>query len=115
MALLPAQRIMKPKSNKNPYYRNQEPTKLNSALDQMFDVYKIKGKADQTTIISLWEELMGKTIASRTTKLFFRGNVLNVQLSSAPLRQELTLAKDKILKMFAEKVGSHAIDDIVFR
>lgn len=105
---------MNPK-NKNPFIRNEEAKKLDSVIDQMFDAYKIKGKTDQTTIITMWEELMGKTIASRTTKLFFKGKVLYVELSSAPLKQELTLAKEKIMEKITSKIDKSAIEDIVFR
>jgi hypothetical protein len=106
---------MSQKRKDSPYYRNQEATKLDSALEQMFSAYKIKGKTDQVMIIELWEELMGKTIATRTTKMFFKDRVLYVELSSAPLKQELTLAKVKIMKLLTDKVGSEAIEDIVFR
>jgi predicted nucleic acid-binding Zn ribbon protein len=105
---------MKPKS-KNPFIRNEEATKLDSAIDQMFEAYRIKDKADKTTIITLWKELMGNTIASRTTKMFFKGNVLYVELTSAPLKQELTLSKVKILALLNEKVGKGVIEDIIFR
>jgi predicted nucleic acid-binding Zn ribbon protein len=106
---------MNQKRKNSPYYRSGEATKLDSALEQMFDAYKIKGKTDQTTIIATWEELMGKTIATRTTKMFFKGKVLYVELSSAPLKQELTLAKAKIMTLLTNKVGKEAITDIVFR
>ena len=102
-------------NKKNPYYRNKEPTSLNDALEQMFDSFNLKTKADQTTIIATWEEIMGKTIASRTSKLFFKANVLYVELSSAPLKQELLLAKPKIIEMLNAKVAGHIIKDIVFR
>ena len=106
---------MYPKRKNSPYYRSGEATKLDSALEQMFEAYKIKGKTDQTAIITLWEELMGKTIATRTSKMFFKGKVLYVELSSAPLKQELTLAKAKIMTLLTDKVGKDAIEDIVFR
>ena len=106
---------MYPKRKNSPYYRSGEATKLDSALERMFEAYKIKGKTDQTTIIALWEELMGKTIATRTSKMFFKGKVLYVELTSAPLKQELTLAKPKIMTLLTDKVGKKAIEDIVFR
>ena len=105
---------MKPK-NKSPFIRNEEATKLDSAIDQMFEAYRIKDKADKTTIITLWKELMGNTIASRTSKMFFKGNILYVELTSAPLKQELTLSKVKILTLLNDKVGKGVIDDIIFR
>jgi predicted nucleic acid-binding Zn ribbon protein len=100
---------------KGPNYRNQEAIKLDDALEQMFETFNLKNKADQTSIINMWEELMGKTIASRTGKIFFKENVLYVQLTSAPLKQELVLSKDKIIKLLREQVGEKAIRDIVFR
>ena len=69
---------MTQKRKNSPYYRSGEATKLDSALEQMFEAYKIKGKTDQTSIIATWEELMGKTIATRTTKLFFKGTCLRI-------------------------------------
>ena len=106
---------MSQKRKNSPFYRNEEPTKLDSALEQMFSAYKIKGKTDQTMVITMWEEIMGKTIASRTTKMFFKGKVLYVELSSAPLKHELTLAKPRIMTLITDKVGKEAIEDIVFR
>ena len=82
---------MSQKKKNNPFYRNEEPTRLDAALDQMFDAYHLKGKVDKTSIITLWEDLMGKTIADRTTKLFYKGDILYIELSSAPPKQELTI------------------------
>jgi len=102
-------------NKKGPNYRNKEAVKLGEALDQMFDTFNLKNKANQTSIITMWEELMGKTIASRTTKIFFKGNILYVELTSAPLKQELILARNKIISLLQEHVGEDAIKDIVFR
>lgn len=106
---------MSRKRKNNPMFRNEEPTRLGDALNQMFDAYHIKGKADKTSIVTLWEELLGKTIASRTQKLFFKGDILYVELSSAPLKQELSLNKAKIMNLIEERVGRDVISDIIFR
>ena len=102
-------------NKKGPNYRNQEALKLDDALEQMFETFNLKNKADQTSIITMWEELMGKTIASRTRKIFFKESVLFVELTSAPLKQELILAKEKIIGLLREKIGTQALKDIVFR
>lgn len=100
---------------KGPNYRNKEAVKLGDALDDMFDRFNLKNKANQTSIITMWEEIMGKTIASRTSKIFFKGKILYVELTSAPLKQELLLAKEKIILLLHEQVGNDAIEDIIFR
>lgn len=102
-------------NRKGPNYRNKDAIKLGEAVDQMFERFNLKSKADQTSIINMWEDLMGKTIASRTKKIFFKQNILYVELSSAPLKQELLLAKEKIIRLLREQVGEQAIDDIIFR
>lgn len=100
---------------KGPNYRNKEAVKLGEAVDQMFERFNLKSKAEQTSIINMWEELMGKTIATRTKKIFFKQHILYVELSSAPLKQELLMSKEKIIRRLREHVGEQAIQDIVFR
>jgi hypothetical protein len=40
----------------------------------------------QKRLIANWERVMGKTIASRTSKVFFKENILFIKLTSAPLK-----------------------------
>ena len=95
--------------------RYLQPSPLKEAIERMFAEYDIKEKADKQTVIALWPELMGNTIASRTSKLFFKGNTLYVELTSSPLKQELLMAKEKIIALLNEKAGGPIVEDIVFR
>lgn len=104
---------MKPKYNRE-NYRKAEPTSLKDALNQMYETYNLKRKVDEGTIISYWEKIMGKPVATRTTKLFFRDKKLIVELNSAPLKQELILSKAKILELFAKEVGVGVVEDVAF-
>ena len=100
---------------RNPEFERQsEPKSLKSALSNMFDAYDIKRQLDETNITESWEELMGSTVSTRTTKLFVKDKKLFVRLSSAPLAHELSIAKPKILLRFSEKFGPGKIEDIVF-
>ncbi len=101
--------------NKPTDKRHPQPTPLKEAIERMFAEYDIKEKADKQTVIALWPELMGNTIASRTSKLFFKGGTLYVELTSAPLKQELLMAKERILSLLNEKAGGPIVEDIVFR
>jgi len=102
---------LKHKSDK---YRRGQPTPLKEAIDQMYNTYNLKRKVDQGTIIAYWDKIMGTPISSRTTKLFFKDNKLIVELSSAPLKQELILSKNKIIELFAKEVGVGVVGDVVF-
>lgn len=68
----------------------------------------------QKQFIANWEKVMGKTIASRTTKIFFSKKTLFVQLSSAPLKQELQKSKDQFLKLVETEIGVGEVEDVRF-
>ncbi len=80
----------------------------------MFKSYRLEAKYREKEIIASWEGLMGKPIANRTRRMFFRDRKLFIELTSAPLKQELSLSKSKILIMLAERFGQDTVEDIVF-
>ncbi len=71
-------------------------------------------KYSEKQLISMWGEIMGKPIANRTTKVFIANKVMYVKLNSAPLKQELLLAKDKVLDLLGKHVDLSIIEDIRF-
>ncbi len=100
------------KSNKG---RKSEVTMVSDAMGDLLRSYKIEDKYNESKLISDWERLMGKTIANRTTRLYIKDRKLFVTVSSAPLRHELTLSRDKILKRLEEETGKKIVDDIIIR
>lgn len=68
----------------------------------------------QKQVLADWERIMGKTIASRTTKLFFSKKVLFVKLSSAPLKQEMQHSKAKIIELIEKEIGAGELEDVKF-
>ena len=68
----------------------------------------------QKHIITNWEQIMGKTIASRTEKLFFKDQILFIKLSSAPLKNEMLVAKPQIMEILNKELGNSAVKDVRF-
>ncbi len=68
----------------------------------------------QKQLIANWEQIMGKTIASRTSKIFFSDKVLFVKLSSAPLKNEMLHAKDQLLQIIEKEMGPGEVKDVRF-
>jgi hypothetical protein len=87
---------------------------LKEAINEMLKNYQIENKFLQHKMIASWEKVMGKTVANRTTKIYFRDKKLFVYLNSAPLREELFNGRDKIIKLLNEEAGKQIIEDIVF-
>ncbi|MFN4123371.1 MAG: DUF721 domain-containing protein [Flavobacteriales bacterium] len=65
-------------------------------------------------VLECWKNYMGPMINARTTDLFIRDKTIFVKLSSAPLKQELAMAKTKILEQLMTEVPDAQIEDIRF-
>ena len=83
-----------------------------TAFKQFLKEENLEHTFKQKQLINRWEDLMGKTIASRTTKLFFKDKTLFIKLSSAPLKQEMLHSRDKILALIQENMGSAEVNDV---
>ena len=64
---------------------------LGEALQQMLQEFRLKPRLDETRIKMMWEKVMGKTVATYTSDIQLRKNVLYITILSAPLKQELLI------------------------
>lgn len=94
--------------------RKKDPTTVGDAIKDLLATYRLQGKYSQVEVLSTWEELMGKPIASRTSKLFFKNDVLFVELNSAALKHELNLSKSKVLSKLQDQFGKTVVGEVVF-
>lgn len=65
-------------------------------------------------VLECWKNYMGPVINARTTELFIRDKIIFIKLASAPLKQELAMAKSKILAHLKTEVPDAPIEDIRF-
>jgi predicted nucleic acid-binding Zn ribbon protein len=105
-------------SHKNKNYiglstKEAETVTLRDSIKRLLEFYKINGKYAETHVINAWERLMGKTIASRTGKLYIKDGKLFVEILSAPLKQELLFQQEKIKQILNEEAGSEVVKEIV--
>lgn len=91
------------------------PTKtLKQVMGEMFESYKLSGKMHEKQVVNAWPRIMGPTIAKRTGKKFLKNGVLYVSINSAPLKNDLSLSKEKIIYLFEQEFGSGVLEDIRF-
>lgn len=65
-------------------------------------------------ITQAWSEVMGQTISRYTKQVFVKESKLQVQITSAPLRQNLMMEHKRIAQKLNEHVGSYVISDVCF-
>ena len=65
-------------------------------------------------IAQAWSEVMGAVISRYTRQVFVREGKLQVQITSAPLRQNLMMEHKHIAQKLNAHVGSFVITDVCF-
>ncbi|MBO9571622.1 MAG: DUF721 domain-containing protein [Chitinophagaceae bacterium] len=86
---------------------------LGDAMNQFLKQSRLKGSIQAMQIGDVWEKLMGKTIARYTEKISIHGHTLYISTSVAPLKQELTYQKEKIIQRVNEELGEKVIKEVV--
>lgn len=86
---------------------------IKEAIEKMLDVYKLRRKFDETSLISAWPQLMGNAIANRTKQLYIRDKKLFVKVESSVIKHELLLMRSQIIGRMNEHVGQVVIEELV--
>jgi hypothetical protein len=84
------------------------------AFDEMLKTLNLRKKYKEQSVMSYWRNMMGEAITERTLRVFIKERILYVELSSAPLKQELNLAKKMIIMQLNQVVGEKVIEDVFF-
>lgn len=87
---------------------------LKDAIEQMLQVYKLRRKVDETSLIVAWPEMVGKAVANRTRTIYIRDRKLFVRLESAVIKNDLMMMRSDIIEKMNERAGSSIIDEIIF-
>jgi len=95
--------------------RRNESNSLNDVLKAFVQENSLEKGMDKIDVRNAWINLMGKGVNTYTTQIELKRDTLYVALSSAVLRAELSLGKDKIIKMINEELGKDIVKTIVLR
>lgn len=95
--------------------RRSKTISLAEAMKDYIREMNLEGKLNEVHLINSWEEIVGKVIASRTTKIYIRDQVLHVHLNSSVVRNELLMLRESLRKKLNEAAGSEVIKDIVLK
>jgi predicted nucleic acid-binding Zn ribbon protein len=87
---------------------------LKEGIGKLLNVYRLKGKFDETSVLAYWPELMGKAIANRTTQIYISQKKLFIRLESSVIKNDLMMVRTGIIQKINEHAGSEVITEIVF-
>ncbi len=60
----------------------------------------------------LWPEVVGQGINRYTSRRYIEGRILHVYITSAALRNDLVMLRDRLIAELNRRAGGNAIDDI---
>jgi hypothetical protein len=95
--------------------RRSKTISLAEALGDYIKEMNLGEKLSEVGIINSWEEIVGKAISSRTTKIYIKEHILFVHLNSSVVRNELMMLREVLREKLNEKAGTEVIRDIVLR
>ncbi len=100
--------------NRDNATRGAGTTSLKDAIGQLLKTYQLQTRFNETYLEAFWGRMMGPAIASRTNRLYVRDRKLYIDIASAPLRNELVNAKQKLVQLVNKDMGTEVIDDVIF-
>ncbi len=95
--------------------RRSKTISIAEAVSDFIKEMNLGDKLSEAGVINSWEEIVGKAISSRTTKIYIKDHVLFVHLNSSVVRNELLMLRETLRSKLNEKAGSEVIRDIVLR
>ena len=95
--------------------RRSKTISLAEAIKDYIREMKLEGKLNEINLINSWEETVGKAIASRTSRIYIKDQILFIHLSSSVVRNELMMLRQALKEKLNEKAGTEVIKDIVLK
>lgn len=85
---------------------------LKEILEQFARTKPIKNNLTEVRIKEAWKTQLGPSIQNYTSDMKFRNGILTVNLTSAPLRQELLYGQAKLIGLLNETLGEELIKEV---
>ena len=94
--------------------KNSQP--FSKAMSDFFEVNNgLKMKLAEYRAVTGWHEVLGEGVSKYTRNVYFKRNILYVNISSAVLRAELLMNKKGLIEKINEYAEMPVIKDIVLR
>ncbi len=95
--------------------RRRNTETIRDVIEQFLKQKKLDKPLFEKKIVDAWPEVLGKNIMSYTGNLSVKNRKLYVTITSSVLRHDLFISRENIVESLNKHVGSHVIDEIVFR
>jgi hypothetical protein len=95
--------------------RRSKTISMAEAVKDYIRAMNIGDKLSEAGVINSWEEIVGKAISSRTTRIYIKDHILYVHLNSSVVRNELAMLREVLRDKINQNAGTEVIKEIVLR
>lgn len=95
--------------------RRSKTITIAEAMQDSIREMNLGDKLKEVGVVESWESLVGKAIASRTSKVYIKDGILFVHLKSSIVKNELLMIREALREKLNEKAGGEIVKEIVFR
>jgi hypothetical protein len=95
--------------------RRSKTISLAEAMQDYIREMNLGEKLMEVSVINSWEEMVGKAISSRTSKVYIKEGILYVHLKSSIVRNELMMVREALREKLNGKAGGEVIREIVLK
>ncbi len=95
--------------------RDSNGEKLDNVVKKLIKSYGFTSKFKEYEIIEAFSLIMGPVIMKKVTNAYVYRQKLFLELTSAPLRQELSMEKSKLIALINNEIGQDYLKDLVVK
>lgn len=95
--------------------RKSNTQRIGDVIFECLRELNIERKLKEVHLVSQWEEMMGRTVASRTSQIYIRNRILYIHVTSSVLKSELLMMRQEILEKLTERTGERLVEQLVIR
>lgn len=95
--------------------RRSNDQSLGELIKEFLKNNNLEDRITEARIVPVWEKVMGPHIARYTDRIRLQHHCLTVSLSSSVLRNELSMARSKIIQMINKEFGEEVVKEIYLK
>ncbi len=88
---------------------------LSQVLKEYRSEMNIDNRLKEVSLLNSWEDIAGRAIAKRTTKVTMKDGTMVIYLSSPLVRNELMMIRESLRERLNEEAGEELVKKIVLR
>jgi predicted nucleic acid-binding Zn ribbon protein len=95
--------------------RRSKTISIGEAMQDYIREMNLGPKLKELSIIDSWENMVGKAISTRTSKIYIKDGILYVHLKSSIVRNELMMIREALKEKLNNQAGEEIIKEIVLK